>query len=143
MPDSIAIRAATRFVSGTGGRFFVERRKVVCNAEGDAVRDRVELIVQYEADGAEFLPRIRGEKLLEFKLNGQVVDPPAPNLSEIYRWLGVNGYVPDKFTWIDRHEGRRRRRQVYIYQPHEPIPERGLTHAQAWDLSRGYRIRDL
>jgi hypothetical protein len=117
--------------------------RVVYNREEGTIKAEVELIVAYEADGAQFLPRVRGEKLLEFKWNGKVMDPPAPNLSEIYRWLGVNGYVPDQFKWIDRHEGRRRRRQVYIYQPHERTPERGLTHAQAWDLSRGYRIRDL
>jgi hypothetical protein len=109
------------------------------------VRGQVELIVAYEADGARFMPRIRGEELLEFRLDGQVVDPPAPTLDGVYRWLGTNGYVPDgeQFRWLDRCEGRRRRRQVYAYQASESIPERRLTHAQAWDATRGYRLSDL
>ena len=111
--------------------------------EGSAVGGQVDLIVAYEADGAQFVPRIRGEELLEFRLDGQVMDPPAPTLDGIYRWLGTNGYVPDGFKWLDRHEGRRRRRQVYVYRPCERTPERRLTHAQAWDAMRGYRLRDL
>jgi len=117
----------------------------VDQSEGCAVRKRVELIVVYEADGAQFMPRIRGEELLEFRLNGQVIEPPASTLGEIYRWLGCNDFVPDaeQFKWLDRHEGRRRRRQVYVCQPRESIPERRLTHAQAWDAMRGYRLGDL
>jgi hypothetical protein len=91
------------------------------------------------------MPRTFGEELLEFKLDGQVMDPPAATLSDIYRWLGTNGYVPDmeQFKWLDRHEGRRRRRQVYVHQPRERIPERRLTHAQAWNVIRGYNIWGL
>jgi hypothetical protein len=106
---------------------------------------QVELIVIYEADGAQFMPRIRGEELLEFRLEGQVMEPPAPTLDGIYRWLGTNGYVPDgdQFKWLDRREGRRRRRQVYVYEPREPTSERRLTRVQAWDAARGYRLADL
>ena len=113
--------------------------------ERSAIGSQVELIVVYEADGAQFMPRIRGKELLEFRLDGQVVDPPASTLDGIYRWLGTNGYAPDgeKFKWLDRHEGRRRRRQVYIHRPRDDVMERRLTHTQAWDATRGYRLRDL
>jgi hypothetical protein len=117
--------------------------RVVEEIEGRAVGSQVELIVAYEADGGQFMPRIRGEELLEFRLNGEVMVPPASTLDGIYRWLGANGYVPDGFKWLDRHEGRRRRRQVYVYRPRECTPERRLTHAQAWDAMRGYRLGDL
>ena len=119
--------------------------RVVDKSEGSAIGSQVVLIVAYEADGARFMPRIRGEELLEFRLDGELVEPPASTLSDIYRWLGVNGYVPDgaKFKWLDRHEGRRRRREVYVHRSRERMPERRLTHAQAWDLTRGYSLRDL
>ena len=119
--------------------------RVVDQMEREVCRSRVELIVVYEADGAQFMPRIRGEELLEFRLNGQAIEPPASTLGGIYRWLGANDYVPDgkRFKWIDRHEGRRRRRQVYVHRPRDKLPERRLTHAQAWDAMRGYRLGDL
>jgi hypothetical protein len=107
--------------------------------------DKVELIVLYESDGAQFLPRVRSVEVLEFKRNGEVMDLPAPTRDGVYRWLGTNGYVPamEEFRWLDRHEGRRRRRQVYVYRPRERLPERRLSHAEAWDLTRGFSYRDL
>ena len=95
-----------------------ERETSVNTEEKAALRDEVELIVLYEADGAAAFARIHsGGKLLEFKADGQVIEAPTNDLNELYRWLQDHDFIPDmtRFGWLDRNQGNRRRRQVYTH----------------------------
>jgi hypothetical protein len=78
---------------------------------------QIDLVVTYEADGAGRLARIHEDgELAEYKTDGRAAEPPARAIAELYRWLQDNGYTPDlsRFNWLDRGQGRRRRRQVYV-----------------------------
>jgi hypothetical protein len=78
---------------------------------------QIELLVLYEADGAGAFARIHSDgKLLEFKAGGQVTEAPSKDLNALYRWLQDQGYTADmtQFQWLDRNQGHRRRRQVYV-----------------------------
>jgi hypothetical protein len=75
---------------------------------------RIDLIVAYEADGARALPRINGNgQLLRFEADGEEVAPPTQSISELYRWLQAEGYVPSGFKWLAWEGGLRHRRQSY------------------------------
>lgn len=75
---------------------------------------RIDLIVAYEATDAPVLPLINANGLLvEFKADGQVVPPPTRTISDLYRWLQGNEYVPEGFKWLGWERGLRHRRQTY------------------------------
>ena len=66
--------------------FLLKGGTVVDKSEGIVIGSQVVLIVVYEAGGARFMLRIRGEELLQFRINGQAIEPPAATLGEVYRW---------------------------------------------------------
>ena len=75
---------------------------------------RIDLIVAYEADNARALPRINGNgQLIRFLAEGEEAAPPTHSVSELYRWLQAEGYVPDGFKWLGWEHGLRHRRQTY------------------------------
>jgi hypothetical protein len=76
---------------------------------------RIDLIVAYEADDSKTLPHTNGNgRLVTFQADGQVVEPPASTLQDLYRWLQDAGYAPDGFRWLGWERGLRRRLQSYI-----------------------------
>jgi hypothetical protein len=83
----------------------------------DQAPRQIDLVVLYEVDDASVFSRIHSDgKLMECQADGQPMEPPAFSLGEVYRWLQDRGYVPDlaRFGWLDKGQGRRRRRQVYV-----------------------------
>ena len=76
---------------------------------------RIDLIVAHEASEHRVLPIISGwGKLVEFRVDGQVTEPPVPDMPQLYRWLQVNGYVPRAFKWLGWKRGLRHRRVTCI-----------------------------
>jgi hypothetical protein len=74
---------------------------------------QIELIVAYEADEARVLARMGAGQLVQFKADGQEMEPPTRSLFELYRWLQAEGYVPSGFKWLGWEHGLRQRRQTY------------------------------
>ena len=75
---------------------------------------RIDLILAYEADDAKALPRINGNgQLVRFEADGEEVAPPTQSVSDLYRWLQAEGYVPKGFKWLGWEHGLRHRRQSY------------------------------
>jgi hypothetical protein len=76
---------------------------------------RIDIVVGYEADEAPVLPHTDANgKLISFKADGRPAEPPTMSMSELYRWLPENGYVPSAFRWLDWEHGLRNRLQVYV-----------------------------
>jgi hypothetical protein len=75
---------------------------------------QIELVVVYETDDANFLPRTGAAELLSFKADGRAAQPPTRDLNALYRWMGERGYIPAGRMWLGRAiGGKRQRRQVY------------------------------
>ena len=76
---------------------------------------RIDLILAYKAEEAKMLPHMNGNgELVEFKADGQVVEPPVQTTPELYRWLQAYGYVPSGFSWLGWEHGLRQRLQTYV-----------------------------
>jgi hypothetical protein len=76
------------------------------------------VIVAYQADDAQAMPRINGNgQLIPYKADGQVATPPVQTMPELYRWLQGHGYAPDSFQWLGWEHGLRQRRQTYTHSP--------------------------
>ena len=77
---------------------------------------RIDLIVAYDAGEANLLAGVSDKgRLLQFRLDGDVVVPPTRDMPEIYRWLHEHGYIPDGFNWLGWWEdGHRRQWQSYV-----------------------------
>ena len=76
---------------------------------------RIDLIVGYEADEAQVLPRTNADgELVSFKANGKGTEPPTRNVAELYRWLQEHSYAPSNFKWLGWEHGLRQRLQTYV-----------------------------
>ena len=92
---------------------FRSKESVVVAVNGQA--QRIDLIVAYEADDALVLPRTNANgQLVRFKADGEEAAPPTQTMPELYRWLQVEGYVPDGFKWLGWERGLRQRWQTYV-----------------------------
>lgn len=76
---------------------------------------RIDLVVAYAANEVHNLAHINANgRLIAFFADGQKVTPPTRLISDLYRWLQAQRYVPDEFRWLDWERGLRHRRQTYV-----------------------------
>jgi hypothetical protein len=93
----------------------IQEARVAPVSQGIPCATHIELIVGYQASEDRVLPHTNGNgKLLRFLADGQEAKPPVGSMTDMYRWLEGQGYVPEGFKWLEWEHGVRQRRESYV-----------------------------